>query len=89
MPDGDIAANPLTIRLELFIGRRRTGISVHPDPDWPGMWRVHRGTRVSDMVNLARAKDAAIAWYTQEQGRGLRQGDTATWRRGVKAPDWG
>jgi hypothetical protein len=33
---------------------------VVPDPDWDGMWRVRMPNgNVSDMVNLARAKDAA------------------------------
>jgi hypothetical protein len=38
--------------IDLLLGRRKTGISVHPDPIWPKMFRVHRGDRVSDMVNL-------------------------------------
>jgi hypothetical protein len=48
------------VALDLLIGRRRTGISVRPDPVHPSMWRIHEGDRVSDMVNLARAKDAAV-----------------------------
>jgi hypothetical protein len=47
--------------LQLYLGRKSTGIAVRPDPRWPGMWRVHRNDWVSDMVNLTRAKDAARA----------------------------
>jgi hypothetical protein len=37
-------------------------IEVLPDPVWPGMFRIHhRAGHVSDMVNLARARDAAQA----------------------------
>lgn len=46
---------------ELYVGNRRPGIVVTPDPKWPKMWRIHQGGRVSDMVNLSRAKDAAVA----------------------------
>jgi hypothetical protein len=47
------------VSLDLLIGRRRTGISVRPDPVHPSMWRIHQGDHVSDMVNLAR-QPAAI-----------------------------
>jgi hypothetical protein len=34
--------------------------TVKPDPDWPGLWRVHMPDgHITDMVNLTRAKDAA------------------------------
>jgi hypothetical protein len=45
-------------QLRLTTGRLLA--TVKPDPDWPGMWRVHMPDgHVSDMVNLSRAKDAA------------------------------
>ena len=46
----------------LFAGRKYTGIAVKSDEKWPSMWRIHRadGT-ISDMVNLTRAKDAALS----------------------------
>jgi hypothetical protein len=56
------------VQLELMVGRRKAGVSVRPDSEWPGMWRVHQGDRVSDMVNLARAKEAAIGWATPKAG---------------------
>ena len=42
--------------------QRRPLIEVVPDAKWPGMWRLRTpdGT-LSDMVNLSRAKDAAMA----------------------------
>jgi len=46
----------------LYVGNKFTGIVVRPDDKWPSMWRVHWPDRSpSDMVNLARAKDAALA----------------------------
>jgi len=52
---------PPTIALH-YGGSRRPLVHVVPDDRWPGMWRlVWPDGRLSDMVNLARAKDAAIA----------------------------
>jgi hypothetical protein len=46
----------------LYLRRQRTGFSVEPDATYPQMWRVRRPDKtLSDMVNLARAKDAAQA----------------------------
>ena len=39
----------------------RVVATIEPDSKWPGMWRVRRGGSISDMANLSRAKDAAIA----------------------------
>src|SRR5271168_4219687 len=47
-------------------------------PRWPAMWRARSGERLSDMVNLTRAKDAAIAWA---RPRGLSGTETVTWHR--------
>ena len=60
----------------LYIGNRFTGVSVCPDAKWPSMWRIHHGDRVSDIVNLARAKDAAITWA---RPRGLGGSETIRW----------
>jgi hypothetical protein len=62
---------------DLYIGRKKTGVSIQPDSVWPKMWRIHQGDRVSDMVNLARAKDAAIGWA---RPRGLGSEEVAHWR---------
>jgi hypothetical protein len=41
--------------------RRRLVACVKPDATYPNMWRVSLPNgRISDMVNLTRAKDAAI-----------------------------
>ena len=46
---------------ELFFARQRIA-SVVPDGKYLGMWRVQRPDgRLTDMVNLTRAKDAAMA----------------------------
>jgi len=48
--------------VRLCIGGKFAGVSVEPDPKRPGMWRIHAGDRLTDMGNLARAKDAAVSW---------------------------
>jgi hypothetical protein len=63
--------------MSLYIGKRFTGVFVRPDATWPGMWRVHTADgQVSDMVNLTRAKDAAIAWA---RPKGLGGGEVVHW----------
>jgi hypothetical protein len=71
---------------ELHLSRRKTGISVRPDRVWDKMWRVHQGDDVSDIVNLSRAKDAAMFWLAQSRGRGLRPGEVVSWRMGESPP---
>jgi hypothetical protein len=48
--------------VRLYIGGKFAGVSVEPDAAWSNMWHVRMGDRLSDMVNLTRAKDAAISW---------------------------
>lgn len=61
----------------LYIGKRFTGVTVRPDDKWSGMYRAHSPDEsVSDMVNLARAKDAAI--YCARP-RGLGGGEVVRW----------
>lgn len=67
------------IEHRLRIGGRLTGIVVRPDDRWPGMWRIHDGDRASDMVNLARAKDAAITWFTSKRSGGLSKTEVVHW----------
>lgn len=64
--------------MRLFIGSKFTGVTVQPAGQCPGMWRVHQGDRVSDLVNLSRAKDAAIGWA---RPRGLGGSDVVHWHR--------
>ena len=47
--------------VELMQGKRPMPIEVLPDDQWPEMYRVHYQGKISDMVNLTRAKDAAVA----------------------------
>jgi len=50
----------------LLDGRRRVG-RVVPDATWPGMWRSRMpGGRLSDMANLAWAKNAVLAAAERE-----------------------
>ena len=49
----------MTDRRKLYLGNQFTGITIAPDEKYPTMWRVCHKERVSDMVNLSRAKDAA------------------------------
>jgi hypothetical protein len=52
-----------TTAFALHYGHARMPLAlVVPDTRWASMWRIHwPDSRVSDMVNLARAKDAAAA----------------------------
>jgi hypothetical protein len=61
---------------KLKVGRKLTGVTVRQDTKYPKMWRVHYGKTISDMVNLARAKDAALTWW---RPRGLGGEEIATW----------
>jgi len=47
--------------LTMLKSGRRVVATIEPDSKWPGMWRVRRGGVISDLLNLSRAKDAAIA----------------------------
>jgi hypothetical protein len=40
--------------------------TVEADTNWPGMWRVRFGGKLSDTANLSRAKDAAITLVLSE-----------------------
>jgi hypothetical protein len=45
-------------------------VTVVPDADWPGMWRVRMPDgRLTDMVNLSRAKDALRALEALDKRR--------------------
>jgi hypothetical protein len=55
--------SPSPLKRALFIGRNRTPLCwMAPDDRYPHMYRiVWPDGQLSDMTNLARAKDAAIA----------------------------
>jgi hypothetical protein len=36
-------------------------VKIRPDDLWPGMWRVTTPSGISDLTNLSRARDAALA----------------------------
>jgi hypothetical protein len=40
--------------------------TIEPHANWPGMWRVWFGGKLSDMANLSRAKDAAASMVLRE-----------------------
>ena len=65
-----------TTQWRLHINERFTGVTVRPDSQYPNMWRIHANGRVSDMVNLARAKDAALTWARRD---GLARRDRVRW----------
>jgi hypothetical protein len=47
---------------QLYVDRRSSGYSIIQDERYPTMWRVRSPAgKLSDMVNRARAKDAALA----------------------------
>ena len=69
---------------DLYIGRKATGVSIRPDETWRGVWRIHQGANVSDMVNIARAKEAAISWARpNDRNGGFSSTDVLHWKRRV------
>jgi len=45
---------------------------VAPDEKYPNMYRIHWPDRPpSDMVNLTRAKDAAMMWVSRQHSKTL------------------
>jgi hypothetical protein len=53
----------------LFCGNRFTGVTVRPDARYSTIYRIHASDRSpSDMVNLTRAKDAALTWAATGRG---------------------
>ena len=75
---------PVIVAHRLYIGVKFTGVSVEPDATRSNMWRVRMGDRLSDMGNLTRARDAAIAWA---RPRGLGSEEIAAWHRRETAPE--
>jgi hypothetical protein len=66
--------------LGLFYGAAKRPLAVVvPDPTYPGMYRVLANGVLSDMVNYARAKDAAAA--TAERGPPARDPKRLHWQR--------
>jgi hypothetical protein len=54
----------------LYLGAKSTGIVVASDKKYPKMYRIHWPDRPpSDMVNLSRAKDAAMRWAGRAGGQ--------------------
>jgi hypothetical protein len=49
------------LQLRLGSVRGRILVTVEPDSKWTGMCRVRHDGNVTDIVNLTRAKDAAIS----------------------------
>jgi hypothetical protein len=62
----------------LRISRKKTGLILKPDAEYPNLYRIHYKGEVSDMVNLSRAKDAAVSWV---QPKGLGGAEIAKWER--------
>lgn len=78
---------------QLRIGTRLTGFTVEPDGKWPGMWRIHTPSgKISDMVNLSRARDSALILARQHsRATGHGSGDQPIcWEKaGGLAPEAG
>ena len=65
------------IEYQLRNGTRPTGLVLRPDAKVPQLWRIHYRGQISDMVNLTRAKDAAVSWVRTKDGPPL----SANWDR--------
>jgi hypothetical protein len=52
----------MTTTWNLYYLRRKTPVMrIVPDEKYDGMWRIHwPDGKISDMVNLSRARDAAV-----------------------------
>jgi hypothetical protein len=72
--------NPYTCNeWHLRIGNQLMDITIRQDDQYPQLWRIHYRGTVSDMVNLPRAKEAALSWV---RPRGLGGSETAKWTIG-------
>ena len=60
------------VEWRLYRDRRVVG-SVVPDAKWPGMWRTKLPGGLSDMADLARARDAALDWSATPRCRKVLQ----------------
>jgi hypothetical protein len=60
---------------DLCAGNRRL-VSIEQDKTYPAIWRVRLGERLTDMVNVTRARDAAraaaLAILNRSPDRGIR-----------------
>ena len=73
------------IEIHLYIGNVKTGIVVVQDAKYASMWRVRRADgSLTDMVNLTRAKDAALHFA---RPRGLGGKEIAHWHRRETSPN--
>lgn len=55
---------------KLYDGRRKLELEVVEDDRFPGMWRIRAPNgELSDMVNLTRAKDAALGFCVSHERR--------------------
>jgi hypothetical protein len=63
---------------QLYIGNLPTDVSIFQDAKYPNMWRIRSNGKISDMVNLTRAKDAALSWA---RPKGLGGSETFRWVR--------
>jgi hypothetical protein len=71
--------------MKLYLGTKFSG-SLEQDTKYPTMWRIRQGEKLSDMVNLVRAKDAAISWA---RPRGLGGSEVVHWKPSAKAASEG
>jgi hypothetical protein len=55
-------------------------LSVVPDATYPNMWRISLRDRLSDLVNLSRAKDAAVSWALHDLNHAEERASEAPWR---------
>jgi hypothetical protein len=53
------ASSDLTWRGDKLCLSGKALVVVVPDENYSGMWRIQTGTKLSDMVNRSRARDAA------------------------------
>jgi hypothetical protein len=52
---------------------RRVLVTIVPDARYPGMWRVRVSGKLSDMVNISRARDAARSLAMLRLNEGMQE----------------
>lgn len=64
-----VARHELTWKGRYLYLRDRRVASIEPDSQWSGIWRVRWQGKLSDMVTISRAKDAAMCVVLADSNR--------------------
>ncbi len=69
-----VSHQALTWKGNTLFFKRRKMVEIEQDARYPKMWRVkHPDGRLSDMVNLTRARDAAVGFALASLNSGTKE----------------